>query len=120
MRPSEWLDLYYFIGGGALFITLLSWPIFMVYSVRKFEKKITQSGNPRPCLWDPFWIRAYFYAWTLTLSTKNYSELEKTILDPKDVTPHANFIDKFLGFTLFTSSWIFIFASITGTIFGIE
>lgn len=120
MTDSYWLDAYYIIGGSALFSLTVLWPVFVIVSMLKIEKKIVSSGKPRPCQWDPIWGRAFFYAWTLALPTKNYSELENKLLDPKDVLPYANILDRFLAFFLFISVWIFVLTAIVGWALSIQ
>lgn len=116
----NWIELHFLIIGYALLITMLVWPVFLFYSVRRIEKGIVSEGKMRPCLWDPIGGRVFFYTWTLTFPKSNFSEMEERLLCTADVMRYAKPQDRMLGFILFISSHTAILTALIGMAFGVN
>lgn len=116
----NWTDIYFFIGSHSMLIMIVTWPIFLFYSVRRIEKGIVSEGKLRPCLWDPIGGRIFFYTWTLTFPNSNFSEMEERLLCTADVMRYAKPQDRVLGLILFISTHTAILTALIGMAFGIN
>lgn len=116
----EWEDLYIYVGGYSLLASLIIWPVFLFYSIRRIEKGIVAEGKLRPCLWDPIGGRAFFYTWTVTFPTRFFSQLDDHLLNTADVRRYTKPQDRVIGAILFFTSHTFILNLLIGMAFGVN
>lgn len=119
MTAHNWHDLYIYIGGFSLLLSIILWTVFGFVTMRKLDKAIVAEGKRRPCQWDPMWCRAILYTWPIVFSGDSFSELENRIIDTQDVKKNINALDKFLGWSFFLSIWTMTLCAIIGWLFGL-
>jgi len=98
----------------SLIISIMSWATFIITTMRKLDKAVVSAGMPRPCQWDPIWMRCFFYTWPIIFSGKSFSKLENQIIDTNVVNKNVNAFDQCLAWILFASTWIMIITLFTG------
>lgn len=115
------MDVNVFVALVATFLMIvmaLSWPVFLFYSVRRIEKGIVAEGKPRPCQWDPVGLRAFYYAWTVSLPASVVKRFHSGLLDIELVRRYANKPDVWFGSFLNISAHLMVLMLLVNWMLG--
>lgn len=94
------------------------WILSVPTTMRKIDKSIVAKGKPRPCQWDPMFIRALLYAWPVALPAKFFKDLDDRIVNTADVKEAINAFDRIVSSLLLIASFTLVICLLIDWVFN--